>query len=58
MGALGYFISPIDAIPDLTPLLGYTDDLLIISAALIMSQRYQTDEMRIKATAFVQKIFK
>jgi uncharacterized membrane protein YkvA (DUF1232 family) len=58
MGALGYFISPIDAIPDLTPVLGYTDDLLIISAALLMSQRYQTDEMRNKANQFVAKIFK
>jgi uncharacterized membrane protein YkvA (DUF1232 family) len=58
MGALGYFISPIDAIPDLTPFLGYSDDLLIISAALLMSQRYQTEEMKNKASAFVAKIFK
>src|SRR3546814_8924464 len=26
-GALGYFIFPLDAIPDLAPLIGYTDDL-------------------------------
>jgi uncharacterized membrane protein YkvA (DUF1232 family) len=26
-GALGYFISPIDAIPDITPVIGYADDL-------------------------------
>jgi uncharacterized membrane protein YkvA (DUF1232 family) len=58
MGALGYFISPIDAVPDLTPLLGYTDDLVIISAALLMSQRYQNDEMKDKASKFVEKIFK
>ena len=25
-GALGYFISPIDAIPDITPVIGYADD--------------------------------
>jgi uncharacterized membrane protein YkvA (DUF1232 family) len=58
MGALGYFISPIDAIPDLTPFLGYSDDLLIISAALMMSQRYQTEEMKNKARAFIERIFK
>lgn len=32
-GALGYFISPIDAIPDITPVVGYTDDLGVLVAA-------------------------
>ena len=38
-GALGYFISPIDAIPDLTPLIGYSDDLgvLVVAAATLVS---------------------
>ena len=27
LGALGYFICPIDAIPDITPVVGYADDL-------------------------------
>lgn len=26
-GALGYFILPIDLIPDITPIVGYTDDM-------------------------------
>ncbi len=34
IGALGYFISPVDAIPDLIPVVGYTDDLSILAAAL------------------------
>lgn len=34
VGALIYFISPIDAIPDLTPLFGYLDDLGVITAVL------------------------
>ena len=29
-----YFISPIDAIPDITPLIGYLDDLGVITALL------------------------
>ena len=32
--ALGYFISPIDAIPDAIPVIGYSDDLAIITALL------------------------
>jgi uncharacterized membrane protein YkvA (DUF1232 family) len=33
-GALGYFISPVDAIPDITPVVGYADDLGVLVAAL------------------------
>jgi len=34
VAALVYFISPIDTIPDLTPLFGYLDDLGVITALL------------------------
>jgi len=34
VGALIYFITPIDAVPDLTPLFGYLDDLGVITAVL------------------------
>ena len=34
LGALGYFIFPIDLIPDLVPLVGFTDDIAAITAAL------------------------
>jgi len=34
VGALIYFIFPIDAIPDITPLIGYLDDLGVITAVL------------------------
>lgn len=34
VGALVYFIAPIDAIPDLAPLFGYLDDLGVITALL------------------------
>ncbi len=34
VAALIYFISPIDSIPDLTPLVGYLDDLGVITALL------------------------
>jgi uncharacterized membrane protein YkvA (DUF1232 family) len=34
VAALIYFITPIDSIPDITPLVGYLDDLGVISAVL------------------------
>jgi uncharacterized membrane protein YkvA (DUF1232 family) len=34
VAALIYFISPLDTIPDLTPLFGYLDDLGVITATL------------------------
>lgn len=34
LGALVYFISPVDAIPDIAPLIGYLDDLAVIAAVL------------------------
>lgn len=33
-GALAYFILPIDAIPDTIPVVGYTDDLGVLIAAV------------------------
>lgn len=34
--ALGYFIVPFDAIPDMAPLIGYTDDWGAVAAAMAM----------------------
>lgn len=31
--SLGYFISPIDAIPDIAPIVGYSDDMGVLFAA-------------------------
>lgn len=48
-GALGYFISPFDAIPDLTPLVGYADDLGVLAAALAVVLVHVTPEIEEKA---------
>jgi uncharacterized membrane protein YkvA (DUF1232 family) len=34
--ALGYFIVPLDAIPDMAPFVGYADDLGAVAAAMAM----------------------
>jgi len=34
LAALGYFVLPVDAIPDIMPLLGFTDDAAVIAAAI------------------------
>lgn len=48
-GALGYFIMPFDAIADFIPFVGYTDDLALIGAAIVIAQFYINDEVRLKA---------
>lgn len=45
-GALGYFIFPLDAIPDFAAVVGYTDDLGVLAAALATVSMYITDEIK------------
>ncbi|MFW5773816.1 MAG: YkvA family protein [Tangfeifania sp.] len=47
--ALGYFILPTDAIFDLTPLVGYTDDLGVLIFALSQVSSNITPEMKEQA---------
>ncbi len=49
LGALGYFLAPIDAIPDLAPLLGYTDDIGVLSFGLVTIAAYVNEEVKSKA---------
>ncbi|WP_394391061.1 YkvA family protein [Shewanella woodyi] len=48
-GALAYFITPLDAIPDLTPMVGFTDDLGALAAALAMVAMYVDDTIKNQA---------
>ena len=34
IGALAYFVLPTDAVPDVLPLVGYTDDAAVLAAAI------------------------
>jgi len=50
IGALGYFISPIDIIPDAIPVIGYADDLGVLTAAIATVSTYITPEIKTNAS--------
>ena len=57
LGALGYFIAPIDALPDLTPILGFTDDVGVLGFGLVTIACYVNDDVKINARKHLKKWF-
>jgi uncharacterized membrane protein YkvA (DUF1232 family) len=57
IGALGYFILPLDLLPDFIPVLGFTDDLSAILLALHAVWKNITPDVKAKASAKVSGIF-
>lgn len=49
IGALGYFILPLDILPDLTPIFGYSDDIAALLWALKTVWKNITPEIKDKA---------
>lgn len=49
VGALGYFIFPLDAIPDAIPVVGYSDDVGALAMAMATVAVYIKPEHRQKA---------
>ena len=49
LAALGYFVLPVDAIPDIMPLIGFTDDAAVIAAAIAAVAGSITPEHRERA---------
>ncbi len=56
-GALAYFIMPFDAIPDLAPVAGYTDDLGVLLVAVATIARYVDDSVKEQARATMTRWF-
>jgi uncharacterized membrane protein YkvA (DUF1232 family) len=52
--ALAYFILPFDAIPDLLPIVGLSDDAGVLAAALATVATQITDEHRARARAWME----
>lgn len=46
VGAIAYFVLPIDAIPDVMPILGFTDDAAVLTTALRLVASHVTPEHR------------
>jgi uncharacterized membrane protein YkvA (DUF1232 family) len=57
IGSLGYFISPVDAIPDVTPLVGFSDDLGVLTMAIATVSTYINDDVRVKAANKLDELF-
>ena len=49
VGALGYLILPVDVIPDYIPVVGFSDDLAVLAAALGTVAAYINEEVKDKA---------
>lgn len=47
--ALAYFISPLDGIPDVLPVVGFTDDFATLAAAMAIVAMYITPEVKEQA---------
>jgi uncharacterized membrane protein YkvA (DUF1232 family) len=46
LGAIAYFILPFDFVPDMLPILGFTDDAAILATALRMVATHITEDHR------------
>lgn len=57
IASLGYFISPVDAIPDIVPVVGYADDLGVLVAAVAATAAHIKDEHVKKAKETLAKWF-
>jgi uncharacterized membrane protein YkvA (DUF1232 family) len=57
LGALGYFILPLDFIPDAILGLGFTDDLAALAWALFKIKKYITPEIKRKARERMREWF-
>lgn len=55
LGALAYFILPLDFMPDMLPILGFTDDAAVLATAIRMVASNITPEHREAARAALKR---
>jgi uncharacterized membrane protein YkvA (DUF1232 family) len=54
--ALAYFVLPLDAVPDLLPVIGLSDDVSVLAAALAAISTHITEEHRAKARNWMEDV--
>lgn len=55
--SLGYLISPVDVVPDITPIVGFTDDAAILAAAIATCALHITQEVKAQAAQKIKDWF-
>ena len=55
LGAIAYFILPFDFVPDMLPVLGFTDDAAVLATAIRMVSSHITSEHREAAHAALKR---
>ena len=55
LGAIAYFILPFDFMPDMMPVLGFTDDAAVLATAIRMVATNITEDHRAAARAALQR---
>ena len=57
LGVLGYLLAPLDFLPDLAPIIGFTDDIGILTVGLVTIASYVNDDVRAKARTKIGQWF-
>src|SRR5437764_12270010 len=55
LGAIAYFILPFDFVPDMLPVLGFTDDAAVLATAIRLVATHITSEHREAARAALKR---
>jgi uncharacterized membrane protein YkvA (DUF1232 family) len=56
MAALAYFVLPFDAVPDMVPMLGFTDDLTVMLIAIGLVSAHMRPEHRLQAQQVLERM--
>ena len=57
LAALTYLVMPVDLIPDLLPVAGFSDDLVALTAVIGLSRQHLTDAIRLRAQRKLERWF-
>lgn len=57
LGVLGYLLMPLDMLPDLTPIIGYTDDVGMLSFGIVTIAAYINADIKAQAREQLRKWF-